>query len=916
MYLIRLRQISVIIAALLSLSQFAPGATTNELINLTNTWRYWETGSLDGTNWKAPDYDDSAWLSGAAAFYANAVNLPAPTNTTLTLGQRTYYFRTHFHYAEGEPERLLLFKALIDDGAVFYLNGVELGRIGMPRGEITYHTFPLRSVRNATSFDAFTVSSSLLTNLAPGDNVLAVEVHQENEESAMTLDLAFAATVTLVTDVLPAVVRAPYLQSGSHTSLTVRWRTDVASLSRVRYGTNLNHLELEANDTLLTTEHEVKLVNLLPETRYYYAVGSPFARLMGGDLNHYFITAPPPGTSRPTRIWVIGDYGWGTAAQREVRDAYIAFTETRHTDVWLTVGDNEQHAGADIEYQRNVFDIYTDLFRKTVIWPTIGNHDIYAINPSGNHPYYDIFTLPQNGEAGGAPSGSEQYYSFDYSNIHFICLDSEEAARTPDGPMARWLSNDLAQVTADWTIAYWHHPPYNPDPDWTDQPKTDGMREVFLPLLEAAGVDLILNGHLHNYLRSFLMNGYYAGWTEFSATNIMDAGSGRETETGVYRKAAGHHLPHQGTVFTIVGSSGEVKPPLPNDFHPALYHVGNVTGSLVVDVDGQRLDAKFITGSGTTNDFFTILKTNKPPRLDFIPDQWVEANQVLILTNFTDVSGTEEAQLNFDLLSAPTGASIQNLSSSTARFIWRPTCEQGGTTHRVTIQVSDAGNPSLTTTQTFQITVPDCVRVTLGRTVVGAGAPTSLPLEVLTTTPLSNLTVQMSYPPERLTSITTLINPQQTLTSSQLQTNAGRLRLALEFQPEHSLRLETDMATLSFATAPGQNSAFVWLPLPMVTAQRPDGSWVTNAYGLAGRTAIVGSEPLLESLRTTNDHIALLQYAQPGSLITMQWTTNLAESNWQSAAPIAQTNLVQKVEELPPLAPVLWFRALRQTNGL
>ena len=54
----------------------------------------------------------------------------------------------------------------------------------------------------------------------------------------------------------------------------------------------------------------------------------------------------------------------------------------------------------------------------------------------------------------------EEYYSFDYANIHFICLDSMTQSRATNGPMANWLRADLAATTNQWIIAYWHHPPY------------------------------------------------------------------------------------------------------------------------------------------------------------------------------------------------------------------------------------------------------------------------------------------------------------------------------------------------------------------------------------------------------------------------------------------------------------------------
>ena len=64
------------------------------------------------------------------------------------------------------------------------------------------------------------------------------------------------------------------------------------------------------------------LTGLAPDTRTTTRSAPPTATLAGGDANHFFVTSPPPGTPKPTRIWVLGDSGTADANARAVRDAY------------------------------------------------------------------------------------------------------------------------------------------------------------------------------------------------------------------------------------------------------------------------------------------------------------------------------------------------------------------------------------------------------------------------------------------------------------------------------------------------------------------------------------------------------------------------------------------------------------------
>lgn len=405
----------------------------------------------------------------------------------------------------------------------------------------------------------------------------------------------------------PRVTRGPYLQSGSPWAMTLRWRTDVPVGSRIQFGDAPGAWTGAREDTLPRLDHELRIAGLLPDHRYYYAVGHPGGDLAGGDASHTFVTPPPPGTRKPLRLWVIGDSGAPLIGSHQVRDGYATFNGALDADFWLMLGDNAYNTGTDAEYQAAVFDTFPTLLRRSVVWPVHGNHDI--VRPGETNDYYDFFTLPTAGEAGGVPSGSEAYYSFDHANVHVICLDSQDVNRTPSGAMLTWLVQDLAATSQQWIVACWHHPPYSKgshDSDTDTGGKQKEMRENALPILEAAGVDLVLTGHSHSYERSFLLDGHYGLSTTLTAAMKKDDGDGRLLGDGAYVKPIAVRAPHEGTVYAVVGSSSQTGGGPLN--HPVMISSLNLLGSLALDIDGLVLDGRFINTAGAVLDNFRIVK--------------------------------------------------------------------------------------------------------------------------------------------------------------------------------------------------------------------------------------------------------------------------------------------------------------------
>jgi calcineurin-like phosphoesterase family protein/purple acid phosphatase-like protein/fibronectin type III domain protein len=437
------------------------------------------------------------------------------------------------------------------------------------------------------------------------------------------------------------VTRGPYLQLGTPTSVVVRWRTSSPTDSRVLYGDAPGNLTSSASNPTVTTEHSVALSGLLASARFHYAVGTSSQILAGGDAAHFFVTSPPADSTGPFRCWVLGDSGTADANARAVRDAYFAFAGSVHTDLWLMLGDNAYPDGTDAQYQAAVFSMYPQMLRTSVLWPTLGNHDGHtADSASQTGPYYDIFTLPRSGEAGGLASGTEAYYSFDFGNVHFVCLESYETDRSTNGAMLRWLDEDLGRTTKQWVIAFWHHPPYSKGSHNSDtEIELVEMRQNALPILEGHGVDLVLSGHSHSYERSFLIDGHYGISATFSESMKVDGGDGREEGNGAYSKAQPGPTPHAGAVYVVAGSSGQASGGLLN--HPAMFISLNRLGSMVLDVSGSMLDVAFLDSSGVVADHFTMVKGAGSPPAAPADLAAVAASASEIDLSWTDLSADE-----------------------------------------------------------------------------------------------------------------------------------------------------------------------------------------------------------------------------------------------------------------------------------
>ena len=187
------------LAILASLSLLQPVFSAETLIPAGSVWRYKADGSDQGTAWSQPGFNPIGWSGGAAPLGFGDPHI----TTVLASGFVTYYFRNEFLVNNPSAISGLTLRLLRDDGAVVYLNGVEVHRANMPAGAITFNTLAVVAVAGAdeTTYFESAIPANLLLS---GTNVLAVEVHQNSPASS---DLGFdAALIGDISDVTPPTI--------------------------------------------------------------------------------------------------------------------------------------------------------------------------------------------------------------------------------------------------------------------------------------------------------------------------------------------------------------------------------------------------------------------------------------------------------------------------------------------------------------------------------------------------------------------------------------------------------------------------------------------------------------------------------------------------------------------------------------
>lgn len=403
-----------------------------------------------------------------------------------------------------------------------------------------------------------------------------------------------------------AQARRPYLQLVTDGGGTVAWRSIAAEPSRVCWGTSTTSLTNTAGTGAAERDHAVRIEGLAAgQTVFYAAATTSCPPSAPGRIEDYFTTAPPRGGDAPFRAWIVGDSGSGNARQRAVRDAMLSYTASRPIDMFIHVGDMAYNDGTTAEFDSRFFAPYEGVMAHVPVWAAIGNHESHSANTATQTgPFYEAYIQPTGGEAGGLPSGTEAYYAFDWGNVHFVVLDTEESDRTPGGAMLRWLDMDLSANDQEWTIAFFHHPPYTHGSHDSDaESQLRQVRQNIVPILDAHGVDLVLTGHSHLYERSFLVRGAYDTPTT-APGHIVDVGDGRLDGDGPYESGP------MGSVHVVAGHGGTGVSGAGD--HPLMFFSEVQNGSCIMDVRGSLLTLENLRYDGVVTDHVALVHRDGP----------------------------------------------------------------------------------------------------------------------------------------------------------------------------------------------------------------------------------------------------------------------------------------------------------------
>lgn len=353
------------------------------------------------------------------------------------------------------------------------------------------------------------------------------------DDSATSANISFLTKSTLDGDIEIYKADSEPVFTGSATKdadfdIDVATETVTRSYPGIDIGVfGLFNYEYKINRT------EVKLTNLEPGSTYYYRVGNEkygwwsetgTITTADGGKNVTFIHAADPQSQtvdQYNRSWV-----------KVLGAAFDAYPDT---DFIVSTGDLVDH-GDNSKQWSMMFDTASDKLMNSFLMSASGNHE-----GKGTNALADRFVLPN---APKQDTTSGVYYSFDYNNVHIAVLNTNDlnSKNALSDEQTKWLKNDMQSSDAQWKFVALHKAVYSNGSHYDDK-DVKALRKQLSVLMPELGVDMVLQGHDHVYLRTGVMDN----------NKVVDTFVQYLEKDGAYYKS---FVQPQGSIYEISGTSG------------------------------------------------------------------------------------------------------------------------------------------------------------------------------------------------------------------------------------------------------------------------------------------------------------------------------------------------------------------------
>jgi acid phosphatase type 7 len=446
----------------------------------------------------------------------------------------------------------------------------------------------------------------------------------------------------------------PYLQLGANpttTSLDLMWHTadtDADWSVEVKASDKGSWQKMQA-----PTMKKVTVVGIAPRRIY----ATTLTNLVSGTLFNYRVLKAKKvvfesnGKASKTadqayRFVAIGDIGAGSANQKSAATQIF----NSNPDFVAITGDIVYERGLASEYDTRFWPIYNSnkidsgfpMMKSTLFVGAPGNHDTDT-RDLDKYPdalsYYYFWNQPLNGPVGkegsaGLPvvAGNETNkqaflmaagknfpsmtnFSFDYGNAHWTIVDSNPYMDWTDSTLVKWVADDLAKAKdATWRFVMYHHPGFNSAREHYEQ---QHMR-LLSPIFEKGNVDIVFNGHVHNYQRTYPIR-----FKKDKNGTLLMGGKDNKSVRGRVVNGAWKldksfdgkiNTTPQGIIYIVTGAGGqELYNPEQNDDPDTWQKFTDKFKSTehsftVADVDGKTLVVRQISADGKELDSFKIVK--------------------------------------------------------------------------------------------------------------------------------------------------------------------------------------------------------------------------------------------------------------------------------------------------------------------